>query len=94
MCGSEEPLEKHHLIPKLKCKKNRKDARDDPSNHIYVCGTCHRTIHAYFDVGELKDEYNTVEKLLGNEKFSKYVEWRKKHLSFNTNSTKMSNRRK
>ena len=94
ICGSEEPLEKHHLVPKLKCKKSRKETREDPSNHIYVCGTCHRTIHAYFDVRELRDRYDTLGKLLGDERFSKYVEWRRKHLGFSTNSSKMSNHRR
>ena len=95
ICGSEEPLEKHHLVPQVKCKKKRmKDVREDPSNHVYICPTCHRTIHAYFDECELKYTYNTLEALLGNEKFAKYVEWKKKHPEFSSNSTKMSNDRR
>ena len=94
VCGSSEPLERHHLVPQLKCKKRLKDAKDDPSNHVYVCPTCHRTIHAFFDERELRYSYNTLEALLGNEKFSKYVEWRRKHLGFSSDSTKMSNDRR
>ena len=94
ICGSEEPLEKHHLVPRLKCRKKMRDVRDDPSNHVYICPTCHRTIHAFFDERELRYSYNTLEALLGDERFSKYVEWRRKHPEFSSNSTKMSNDRR
>lgn len=94
ICGSEESLEKHHLVPQVKCKKNMKDVKEDPSNHVYICSSCHRTIHAFFDERELKYSYNTIEALLGNEKFSKYVEWRRKHPGFKSDSTKMSNDRR
>ena len=94
ICGIEEPLEKHHLVPQNKCKGSKRDLKDDPSNHVFICGTCHRTIHAYFDERELRYGLNSLEKLLGNERFSKYVEWRRKHPGFRTDSSKMSNERK
>jgi len=90
ICGIEEPLEKHHLVPQNKCKGSKKNLKNDPSNHIYICGTCHRTIHAYFDERELRYELNSLEKLLSNDRFSKYIAWRRKHPDFRTDSSKMS----
>jgi HNH endonuclease. len=90
LCGLEEKLEKHHLIPVRECRGKNSKKKNDPENHIYVCGTCHRTIHAYFSDGELRKRLNTIESLRNDQKFSSFVEWRRKHPCFSTNSTKMS----
>ena len=62
-----------------------------------LCGfdgklTIHHLI-PQFTNHELKELYNTKDKLLSEPKFRKYVEWRMKHLDFK-GSSKMSNRRK
>lgn len=94
LCGFEGPLQKHHLIPQRTCRNKYKDAKDDPSNHAYICDMCHRTIHAYFSENELRDNLNTIELLKKNEKFSSYLKWRSKHMDYNSNSTKMSRSRR
>lgn len=94
ICGSEEKLTKHHLIPQVKCHNKYKKIKNDESNFIWICDLCHRTIHAYYDENTLRDNYNTLEKLLSAEKFASYVEWRKKHMDFQSNSTKQSKKRR
>ena len=94
ICGANEKLTLHHLIPQLKCKNKYKKLKNDESNHIMVCETCHSTIHAYFDETQLRDLYPTLERLLSNERFAKYVAWRKKHIGKDVCNAKMSNDRK
>ena len=54
LCGREVPLTKHHSTPKQ--KKGKK------GEAIYLCGPCHKQVHALFTNSELK-KLNTVEKL-------------------------------
>lgn len=92
ICNCDCDLTKHHLIPQVKCHNKYKKIKNDESNFIMICDLCHRTIHAYFTENELRDIYNSIDNLLSNEKFYKYVEWRKKHMKFDSNSTKKSKR--
>ena len=94
MCGCECKLTLHHLVPQVKCHNKYKKAKNEDTNHIMICDLCHRTIHAYYDENTLRDKYNTLEKILSDEKFASYIEWRKKHPDFNSNSTKQSNKRR
>ena len=93
ICGCECNLTLHHLVPKLKCKNKYKQIRNDDSNHIMICRQCHDFLHATYDESELRDNLNTLEKILADEKIIKFINWRKKHPDFN-GSAKMSNRRK
>jgi hypothetical protein len=40
-----------------------------------LCGDCHPVIHQYFTNTELGKLYNTVDKLLANEKVDTFVKW-------------------
>ena len=74
-CQRETPeqyLEKHHLTPK--CKKGK--------DTIAVCCDCGDQIHLLFDNKELEREYNTVEKLLSNERMQKWIGWIRKQKTF------------
>jgi len=93
LCGCECKLTLHHLIPQLKCKNKYKQNKNDDSNHIMICRQCHDQIHALHDETDLRDNFNTLEKLLQDEELMKFVNWRKKHPDFNGHS-KMSNKRK
>ena len=93
LCECEAELTKHHLIPKVRAKNKYKDIRDDDSNIRMVCRQCHDAIHAAYTENELRDLYNTKEKLLGSEEVSKFVAWRKKHPDFKGHS-KMENRKR
>jgi 5-methylcytosine-specific restriction protein A len=58
----------HHFLPKSKGGKETTD----------ICIPCHNTIHDLFTNNELRDNYNTPETLLSNERFQSYVKWIKK----------------
>lgn len=92
-CGCEAELTKHHLVPVAKAKNKYKAVKEDPSNHIWICRSCHDQIHALYDETELRDLYSTREKLLEATEFKKYVSWKAKHPDFSGHS-KMSNKRK
>ena len=93
LCGLECELTKHHLIPQSRIRNKYKDIKEDPSNLLWICRSCHDQIHAMFDNTELRDLYNTKESLLNNDKFNKYVKWKIKHPDFQGHA-KMSNRRR
>ena len=94
LCQCEiDKLTIHHLIPKSRIKNKYKDIKDDPTNTLYVCRSCHDQIHSLFSESELRDLYFTKDLLLGNDEFRKFVEWKKNHPNF-TGHSKMSNRRK
>lgn len=93
LCGVECECTKHHLIPTSRAKNKYKSTKTDEFNFLWVCRQCHDAIHATFGNSELRDLYNTKEKLLESSEIQKFVSWRKKHLDFNGHS-KMSNDRK
>lgn len=68
----EKYQEKHHLIPKSKKGKET----------IIVCIDCGNQIHLLFNLKELRDKYNTLEKLKSNEKIIKWITWIKKQKTF------------
>ena len=91
LCGSEHNLTQHHLIPKV---KNKKYSTEDKNKTIILCSMCHTTLHATFTESELRDHLNTTEKIIQDMRIHKYLLWRINHLNFESNSTKMSNRKK
>jgi len=44
-CGSEGPIETHHIVPR------RHDGSDDDSNLVDVCPTCHQRLEHLYDEG-------------------------------------------
>jgi hypothetical protein len=55
----------HHVIPK--CKKGKEI--------VQTCGSCGSFIHATWSHNELRDVYNTVGKIVADERFKKYLNW-------------------
>lgn len=55
----------HHIIPKSRGGKIVKP----------TCGACGSFIHATWSHNELRDEFNTVEKILADERFKKFLKW-------------------
>ena len=92
-CGSSEDLTLHHLVPQAKCHDKYKQVKDDPTNHVMLCRSCHSQVHALYDETQLRDIYNTLDSLLNAPEFSKFVAWKKKHPEFG-GSSKMSKERK
>lgn len=57
----------HHLVPVLKGGKN--------GETVKLHEICHDKIHSLFSEIEIKNHYNTIEKLLTNENIVKFVMW-------------------
>ena len=93
LCGSDRNITKHHLIPQSQSRHKNKYLKTDEGNFLFVCEECHSQIHALFSNFELKNFYNTKEKLLEEQRMKKFVEWKIKHPDFN-GSSKMSKERK
>ncbi len=80
--GNENTISKHHLIPKSKGGKN--------TPTILIHNICHQKIHSVFSENELRDEYNTVEKLITHEEMVKFIKWvSKKDINFYDRNKKM-----
>ena len=58
----------HHVVPRAKGGKET----------VPTCGSCGSFIHATWSHNELRDEFNTVEKILADERFQRYLAWLKK----------------
>jgi hypothetical protein len=72
LCLRDAPAEKlsdHHLIPKSRCKSRAEEIT------VPICTDCHDAVHHLFSNKQLEKDYNTVESLLGDERFSKHVKW-------------------
>ncbi|MEM9776427.1 MAG: hypothetical protein AAF902_17755 [Chloroflexota bacterium] len=82
LCGNQRNITFHHLIPR-KCHTNKWfkknfDKVDMKTRGIYVCRPCHSFIHRQFTEKELGRSYNTLEKLMADEKIRTYVAWARK----------------
>ena len=58
---------KHHLTPK--------SAGGKDSELILIHNICHQKIHSVFTLKELRDNYNSVEKLIEREEMAKFIKW-------------------
>lgn len=45
-CNAARAVDVHHIIPRSKFGKKRKDERDAPGNLVGLCRTCHDLAHA------------------------------------------------
>jgi hypothetical protein len=82
LCNREQTLTSHHLIPKQVHSKSwckRMFTRlDMTKRRAELCRMCHKTIHKFFTHRELGETYNTVDKLLTNDKINDFIVWVKK----------------
>ena len=92
-CGCECDLTKHHLVPRVKCHNKYKAVEHEESNFIWICRSCHDQIHALYDENTLRDRYSTLELLLADERFGKFVAWKKKHADFKGHAKRSNDRR-
>lgn len=58
----------HHITPKSK----------GGTETVPTCETCESFIHKTWTHNELRDVYNTVESIVNNERFQKFLKWRLK----------------
>jgi hypothetical protein len=79
LCGRENILTFHHLIPKcLHSNKwfKKNFTRNEMNQGINICKhDCHKEIHLLISEKEMGKYYNTLEKLLNHEKIKKYLKW-------------------
>lgn len=83
LCGSNQFITFHHLIPKS-CHGNkwfRKhfDKHDMQERGVDICRRCHSFIHSKFTEKDLGRELNTLAKLIENEIIHNYLRWATKH---------------
>lgn len=67
-CGIITTTRGHHVIPKSKGGKVI----------VPTCETCESFIHKTWSHNELRDTFNTVESILENEGFQRFLKWRRK----------------
>jgi 5-methylcytosine-specific restriction endonuclease McrA len=58
-------LTDHHIVPKSR----------GGTELVGICKDCHRQVHALFDNKQLEEELNTVDALLSNDQFAKFIKW-------------------
>ena len=79
ICKREMELTEHHLIPKTRHlnKKTRKNysLRELKKNVIMICRPCHDQLHKMFDGKQLEREFNTLDKILANEKIQGWIKF-------------------
>jgi len=67
-CGMITFTRGHHMVPKSKGGKET----------VATCETCESFIHKTWTHNELRDTFNSVETILSNENFQKFLKWRRK----------------
>ena len=82
LCGTDQSITYHHLIPKT-CHKNKWfkknfDMDDMRERQIPVCRKCHSFIHKQYSEKVLGREFNTLDMLLADKKVQKFITWKKK----------------
>jgi hypothetical protein len=82
LCGRDQPLTFHHLIPKAvhsKKKFQKRFTKEQMQEGIDICRKCHSGIHDIIeDEKELADKYYTKALLLEHEGIVKHVAWVRK----------------
>ena len=83
LCGRDQPLTFHHLIPCAVHRTKRFIARygkeEMHTRGLYLCRLCHNGIHDLIPKEkDLADKYNTKDALLEHPGILKHVNWVKK----------------
>jgi hypothetical protein len=83
LCGREEKLTFHHLIPVAVHRKQRyilRYGKDEMRNRgLMICQLCHSGIHDLFpDEKTLADAFNTQALLESEPRMAKHIAWVKK----------------
>lgn len=85
ICGRayDQTMSRHHLTPK--CKKGRET--------VDLHRVCHDKIHSLFTDKELANDYNTIEKLMADDRMQTFGGWCSKRPPNFTDPSTMSNRK-
>ncbi len=78
ICGREETLTRHHLIPRTR-HHNKRNKREFPREVVRqvvgLCRSCHSQIHRLISEKELEREYNTIAVLKAHPGIAKFATW-------------------
>lgn len=87
LCDRIGHMTRHHLYPRethsLYLKRGLA-TESELQTTIRVCPTCHKTIHRFFTNKQLAESKNTLDKLLEDERISKYAKWASKQTTGKT----------
>lgn len=78
ICGREERLTRHHLIPRTRHhnKKNKRDFdRKSVKETVGLCRPCHSQIHSVLTEKQLEREFRTVEQLRAHPDIARFADW-------------------
>lgn len=78
ICGREETLTRHHLIPRARHNKKRNKRefdRQTVKQTVGICRPCHNQIHAVLSEKELEKDYREVETLRLHPEVAKFATW-------------------
>jgi len=78
ICGREETLTRHHLIPRMQHRKKRNKrefTRAEVKVTVGICRPCHSQIHVVLTEKELERDYRTAEALLAHPEIAKFAAW-------------------
>ena len=64
-CQRQVPTRGHHVVPR--CKGGRET--------VPACPSCEDFIHKTWSHNELRDDFNTVEKVVADPRFQKFLRW-------------------
>lgn len=79
LCGREEELTRHHLVPRMLVRRRKKvpnkEEKAKPKVTVKICEPCHLNIHATFTEKQLAERYNTLAKLKKQEPIITFSKW-------------------
>ncbi len=78
ICGREDVLTRHHLIPRTRHHNKRNKrlfAREQVRTTVGLCQPCHAQIHALFTEKQLEREFNTLDALTATPAMRTFIEW-------------------
>ncbi|ADI15628.1 hypothetical protein [Truepera radiovictrix] len=82
LCGREQPLTFHHLIPKRNHRKGafqRRFSKEEMRRRgLMLCRLCHRQLHKTFSERELGLTLNTKEAILEHPEVQRFLAWARK----------------
>jgi 5-methylcytosine-specific restriction endonuclease McrA len=77
ICGREEALTRHHLIPRTRHRNKRNKREFDHATvkaTVGICRPCHSQIHAVLTEKQLEREFRTVDALRSHPEIAKFAE--------------------
>jgi len=85
LCGRQETLTRHHLLPRARHRSNRlkrQYPREEMKQRIaMLCDACHQKIHSLFTERELADQFNSIDVLRAEPRLQAFMKWVRKQKS-------------